>query len=100
MLRRPEIEENPIGFSLGVPQSDPVLAAVSDADVHSGLLPQDHPRWVSDAVAVSKAARELVAKLRPILVAVRTFWDHRLRCIAIAGRRVGIDASGSYRIEM
>ncbi|MBV8149061.1 MAG: hypothetical protein JO092_08225 [Candidatus Eremiobacteraeota bacterium] len=100
MLRRPEIDENPRSSSLGVLQPDPVLDAGPEADVHSGLLSHDHPRWVSDAVAISKAARELVAKLRPILIAVRTFWDHRLRCIAVAGRRVGVDASGSYRIEI
>jgi hypothetical protein len=100
MLHRTEIDDNSNALSLGALQPDPAVAPVADAGVHTGLLPQDHPRWVSDAVAISKAARELVAKLRPVLVAVRSFWDHRLRCIAVAGRRVGVDASGSYRIEL
>jgi hypothetical protein len=100
MLRRAEIDENPTALSLGVLQPNPVVTAVTDADTDTGLLPGDHPRWVSDAVAVSKAAREIAVKLRPVLIAVRSFWDHRLHRIVIAGRRVGIDASGSYRLEI
>jgi hypothetical protein len=100
MLRRTEIDDHAPALSLGALHADPPIAPVAETDLYPGLLPQDHPRWVSDAVAISKAARELVAKLRPVLVAVRSFWDHRLRCIAIAGRRIGIDVSGSYRIEL
>jgi hypothetical protein len=100
MLRHVESDESPGGLWPSALQPDPAIAAVTDGDADAGTLPQDHPRWVSDAVAISKAARELAEKLRPVFVAVRSFWDHRLRCIAIAGRRLGIDASGSYRLEI
>jgi hypothetical protein len=100
MLRHPEIDDNPVGLSLGALQSEPLVAAVADADLHTGFLPHDHPAWVNDAVAISRAAREMVARLRPVLIAVLSFWDHRLRYVAIGGVRVGIDVSGSYRIEM
>jgi hypothetical protein len=100
MVRRADIDENPFGLSPGVLQPDPPVVPVADADVQSGWLGQDHPRWPSDAVALSKAARELVAKLRPVVIAVRSFWDHRLRYVAIGGLRIGVDAGGSYRIEM
>jgi hypothetical protein len=101
VLRRIEAEE--LGCALppaaGMRPSEPVVTAVAEADLDAGQLPHDHPHWVRDAVAVSRAARDLVARLRPIVVKVLTFWDHGVRCIAVGGRRVGVDASGSYRIE-
>ncbi len=100
MLRPIEADDTVLALPVDLSRPEPVLAAVNEAEDAASFLPQDHPRWVSDAIAISKAARQLVAKLRPVLVVVRSTWDHRLRCIAIAGRRVGIDASGSYRLEM
>lgn len=79
--------------------SEPVVAALDEADLDPNHLPNDHPRWVRDAVAISRAARDLVARLKPVVIRVLTIWDHGVRCIGVAGRRVGVDASGSYRIE-
>jgi hypothetical protein len=100
MLRQVEIDENAIGLSPGRLQPDPAVAAAGETGTQAGGLPQDHPRWVSDAVAISRAARELATRLRPVVITVCSFWDHRFRCIAIAGRRIGIDGSGSYRLEI
>lgn len=100
MLR--SIEADELSNAIGTPvlrASEPVVAALGEAGLDAGQLPNDHPQWVRDAVAVSRAARHLVARLRPIFIRVLTFWDHGVRCIAVAGRRVGVDASGSYRIE-
>ena len=101
MLRRVEAEEpsSAIGATVAARASEPVVPALAEADVDAGQLPNDHPPWVRDAVAISRAARDLVARLTPIVVRVLTIWDHAVRCIAVAGHRVGIDASGSYRIE-
>ena len=99
MLRRIEFDEPHGAIAAGVPAAESP-EPVGDPDLESGLLPDDHPRWVNDAVAISKAARELLKRIRPVFVAVRSFWDHRLRCIAVGGRRLSIDASGSYRIEL
>jgi len=100
VLRGVETDELP--GAIGPPAtraSEPVVAALGEADLDAGQLPNDHPAWVRDAVAVSRAARALLARLKPIVVKVVTFWDHRVRCIAVGGRRVAIDASGSYKIE-
>lgn len=101
MLPRVETEDLLSGLpsAFGTRAAEPIVPVVADADDDGGHLPNDHPHWVRDAVAISRAARELVARLRPIVVRALTIWDHAVRCIAIGGRRVGVDASGSYRIE-
>jgi hypothetical protein len=101
VLRRVESDElsSALGATTATRASEPVVAALAEADLDAGQLPNDHPHWVRDAVAISRAARDLVARLKPIVVRVLTIWDHGVRCIAIGGRRVGVDASGSYRIE-
>jgi hypothetical protein len=88
-----------VGGATATRASDPVIPALAEADLDAGHLPNDHPQWVRDAIAVSRAARDLVARLKPVVIRVLTFWDHGVRCIAVGGRRVGVDASGSYRIE-
>jgi hypothetical protein len=98
VLRRIESEEPP---SLASPQNayaDPIVAAAADVDLGSGSLPQEHPRWVKDSLAVSQRARQLIARLRPIAIRILTFWDHRNRYATVAGLTVRIDPSGSYRI--
>jgi hypothetical protein len=79
--------------------AEPIVPAAGDAGAGSGSLPHDHPRWVKDSLAVSQRARELIARLRPIVVNVLTFWDHRVRSSIVTGLRVCIDPSGSYRLD-
>ena len=101
MLRSVESEEGATALQpfAGAFPADPIVPAVADVELETPPLPHDHPRWVRDAVALSKAARELLARVRPAVVRVLTMWDHRLRSIAIGNRRVHVDASGSYRVE-
>lgn len=101
MLRGVETDElaSAIGAATAMHAAGPVVAALGEADLDGGQLPNDHPQWVRDAVAISRAARDLVARLKPIVIRVLTIWDHGVRCIAVGGRRVGVDASGSYRME-
>ncbi|HEY1977540.1 MAG TPA: hypothetical protein VGG89_13375 [Candidatus Baltobacteraceae bacterium] len=101
MLRSVEADEraSALGAATVTRASEPAVTALAEANLDDNQLPNDHPRWVRDAVAISRAARDLVARLRPIVIGVLTIWDHGVRCIAIGGRRVGVDASGSYRIE-
>jgi len=75
------------------------LAIAPDADIEVPSLPRDLPQWARDAVAISQRAREMLAALKPAVVRVLTFWDHRIRNAFVAGNRLTIDASGSYRIE-
>jgi hypothetical protein len=81
-------------------QSEPVVPAIAQAELETTGLPNDHPTWVRDAIALSQRARDIVARLKPAVVRILTFWDHRLRCIVVGDRRVRIDASGCYRADV
>jgi hypothetical protein len=101
LLRRIELDETSAALSSGLEpgRSQAVVPVVAEAELETALLPHDHPRWVKDAVAVSQRARDLIAKLRPIVVRVFSFWDHRIRSIMVENRCVQIDASGCYRVS-
>jgi hypothetical protein len=62
-------------------------------------LPGDHPAWQRDVVSISARARALIAALRPFVVKVLTFWDHRFGDITLGARTFGVDASGCYRLR-
>ncbi|MGC1381025.1 MAG: hypothetical protein WA814_08380 [Candidatus Baltobacteraceae bacterium] len=101
MLRRIEVEEPAASLPLqiGASRSEAVVPAVAEAELETSLLPQEHPRWVKDAIAVSQRAREIVARLKPVAIFVLSFWDHRVRAIAIGERCVHVDPSGCYRAD-
>lgn len=102
MLRRIDAEESAAIHSAatgGARASEPVVPAVAETDLGTTGLPHDHPRWVRDAVALSQRARRLLERLAPAVIAVFSMWDHRLRSIVVSGRRVHVDASGSYRVD-
>jgi hypothetical protein len=102
MLRRLELEESAgaLPLHVGAGRSEPIVAAIPEAELESALLPHDHPRWVKDAIAVSQRARDILAKLRPMAVEVLCFWDHRIRSIVVGDRRLSVDPSGCYRADM
>jgi hypothetical protein len=102
MFRRIELDEaaNAIPLQAGTIRSEAVVPVVAETELETAFLPNDQPRWVKDAVAVSQRARELIAKFAPAAVTVLTFWDHRIRAIVVGGRRVQIDPSGSYRADV
>jgi hypothetical protein len=101
MLRRIESEESAAALSLqaGASRSEAIVPAVADAELETALLPREHPRWVRDAVAVSQRAREVIAKLKPVVIRIVSFWDHRLRSILVGDRRVHVDPAGCYRVD-
>jgi hypothetical protein len=101
MLRRVESDESAAALSLpaGASRSEAIVPVIADSELETGLLPRDHPRWVRDAIAVSQRAREIIAKLKPVVIRALSFWDHRLRSIVVGGRRVDVDPSGCYRVE-
>jgi len=102
MLRRLELEEGAAALPLapGANRSEAIVPAVAEAELETALLPQEQPRWVKDAVAVSQRAREIVARLRPAAIRVLSFWDHRVRSIVVGDRRVCVDPSGCYRADV
>ena len=79
--------------------ADPLAAVSSDECTEIPTLPRDLPAWARDAVAMSQRAREFVTRLKPVVIRVLTFWDHRARSAVIGGRRMNIDPSGSYRLN-
>lgn len=79
--------------------SAPVLALLPDDELETPPLPREHPKWVQDAVAISHRARRLIERVRPAVIQVLSFWDHHVRSIAVAGRHLTIDVSGSYSLE-
>jgi hypothetical protein len=78
-----------------------MLAEASHAETEAlgASLPRDHPVWQRDACSVSARTRAALAALRPLVVRVRSFWDHTVRSIAIRGGRLEVDPSGSYRLR-
>jgi len=101
VLRRVETEDNASVLALQVEtgRSEAIVPAVADAELETALLPRDHPRWVKDAIAVSQRAREIIAKLRPVVMRVLSFGDHRIRSIVVGDRSVSVDPSGCYRVD-
>jgi hypothetical protein len=102
MLRRVEADERP--QHLDAPGLQPLSAdnavpALGEGAFDGSLLPRDHPKWNKDTLTVSQRAREAIARLRPVIVNVLTFWDHRIRHAVVARCRITIDPSGSYRME-
>lgn len=103
MLRRAETQNDErsaslLGAALGLGQAEAVQP-VASAELETPQLPHDHPKWAKDIVTISQRARELLQRIKPVVIKVMTFWDHRLRSIGIGTKRVSIDASGSYRLE-
>ncbi len=102
MLRRLDPDERSLEqaalHTIAAQESEPVgQPRLEDAEAE--LLPRGHPKWVRDGVAISQRARDLVVSLRPVVVRVVRFWDHRFRAAVIAGRHVRVDSSGSYQVE-
>ena len=76
------------------------LPIALDPDVEIGnQLPSDHPPWSKDTLSLSMRARALLTRLRPVVIKVMTFWDHRMRSIFVGGQKLSVDASGSYRLD-
>jgi hypothetical protein len=75
------------------------LAFDPDDRYQGPTLPADHPRWMRDTLSVSQRARALLAKIKPAVVQVIAYWEHRVRHITIGGRTLSVDASGSYRFD-
>ncbi len=101
MLRGIEADE-PVALAAPHLEASGVEAVVAQAAraEYDADLPSGRPQWVKDGLAVSRAARQLAARLRPIVIRVFTFWDHRVRSAVVAGRRLQIDASGSYSASL
>jgi len=90
---------DPLGISVdsadAVRNARPSLLADDRASLV--VLPTDHPAWRRDAISLSARAAALLARLRPYVIRVLTFWDHSISSAVIDDRFVEVDGSGSYR---
>jgi hypothetical protein len=77
----------------------PGVRADVDAPDLAPALPGDHPAWQRDVVSISARVRALIAAMRPVIVKVLTFWDHRCGDITLGARTFGVDPSGCYRLR-
>ena len=75
----------------------PIL--IEENDPYEVKLPKDLPAWRRDRRTISARARALLARIKPILIRVFTFWDHQVTLAHIDGRWVEIDATGSYLVR-
>lgn len=97
-MARIEPDANPMIYQ-PVAGSRAIFPLLPDDELETPALPREHPKWVKDALAVSQRARALIARITPAIVRVLTFWDHRVRSVALGERRLEVDISGSYRLE-
>ncbi len=98
-MARIDPDTNPAIYQPPIPASRSILPLIPEDELETPPLPREHPKWVKDASAVSQRARQLISRLKPIVMRVLTFWDHHARGISIGGRELTIDMSGSYRFE-
>jgi len=90
------------GRSAALPPAPPAAAAAIAFDPEfdpEPRLPGDHPAWARDVVSLSQRAREMFARLRPVVVRIYTAWEHRVRSILVGGRRLSVDLTGCYRVD-
>jgi hypothetical protein len=73
-------------------------SAIIAEEVVSVILGADHTAWRRDIVTPSSRARRLLAMIKPFLIRVLSFWDHRITRLSIEGRELFIDQSGSYQV--
>lgn len=80
---------------------DAVAGVRADVDAPdlAPSLPGDHPAWQRDVVSISSRVRALLSAMRPVIVRVLHFWDHRLGDITLGSRTFGVDQSGCYRLR-
>jgi len=63
------------------------------------LLPAGHPPWTRDVAALTRRARAALAELPRVVIRVMGFWEHPRREALVDGRRVTVDAAGTYLVR-
>ncbi len=84
----------------GQAQATRPLALADLASERKENLPRDYPRQPGDTIALSTQAREIEAgpakypPAQPVSAG-----DHSTRSAPIGARQIGVDASGSYKLD-
>lgn len=77
-----------------------VAALIPDDEFETAPLPREHPKWIKDGLVVSQRAKQLIERVKPVTLRALRFWDHAVRSLTILDRRVSVDSSGSYRMDV
>ena len=101
MLRRIELEQTPPALSarLEAGRSEAVVPAVAQADLETALRRTTIRAGLRTRLPCRSGRGSLSHKLRPVIVRVLSFWDHRIRSIMVGNRCVQVDPSGCYRVS-
>jgi len=83
----------PLPLAIGNVSADP------DASEIRARLPTDHPAWQVDTFSISSRTRAFLTTLRPVVVAVVSFWDHAVRTLSLGTGTISVDLSGCYRLR-
>jgi len=83
----------PLPLAIGNVSADP------DASEIRARLPTDHPAWQVDTFSISSRTRAFLTTLRPVVVAVVSFWDHAVRTLSLGTETLSVDLSGCYRLR-
>lgn len=76
------------------------LALADLASERQEQLPRDYPRQPGDTIALSTQAREIEAGPHAMQSAQPVgSGDHTTRSAPVGNRQIGIDASGSYKLD-
>lgn len=90
---------DPPAVAAGALQGLGSVALDPDDRYGGNALPSDHPKWMKDTLSISQRARALLVRLKPVALRAIAYWEHRVRSIAIGGRNLSVDPSGSYRLD-
>jgi hypothetical protein len=66
-----------------------------DEDSDLGSSAGDIPLWQRDTISLSARARQLIGRIKPTIIRVLSFWDHRVTRLTIGDRTLVVDGSGS-----
>ncbi|HEY1728014.1 MAG TPA: hypothetical protein VGG22_06560 [Candidatus Baltobacteraceae bacterium] len=76
------------------------LALADLASEKQDRLPRDYPRQPGDTIALStQAFRSQEDPSSNPLAPPAGFWDHSTRSAPVGDRQIGVDASGSYKLD-
>ena len=75
------------------------LPAIDAEAAGDARLPADHPAWQRDVLSISSRTRLALAQLVPTVVRALTYWDHRVREVALGTRTLAVDPAGCYRLR-
>lgn len=75
------------------------LAFADLASEKQDRLPADHPRQPGDSIALSTQALRGESGASTPPGQPMSFWDHDTKNAPVGARQIGLDASGSYKLD-